>query len=377
MAPGTAGGPCHRLWLAGASPALPRGTWGTVQTRQRAGLARPRARPSPAPRSAWRLPVGVDADSRALCAVSARGRARRTRGQSGRPAREWSAHWASPGAGGGGWGGCRPVSLQGRGESSWRGGPVVARRPGAGGSEGANVRSPWEVTQPLLRVRQPLSGSCRRQALVPRQRLVLTPDPVLALPARGRSRELCRPCGRFQELSGNAEAATGLAFEEGPAGHVGAGSRDEGRGEGPLGTRGARLGAMGPGPSRRPWGGCPQAELDARWCSRSSREWPCGAWGLISGGGGCVSPAEAAWGGHSALPAPSPGQDGHAGPAYHPSPRSEGLVCRRLRRPPEGGLDPRAGVPSAVSRRAGGAHQGPASLSGCPRRAGGLRGREG
>lgn len=64
-------------------------------------------------------------------------------------------------------GGCRPVSLQGRGESSWRGGPVVARRPGAGGSEGANVRSPWEVTQPLLRVRQPLSGSCRRQALVP------------------------------------------------------------------------------------------------------------------------------------------------------------------------------------------------------------------
>lgn len=200
MVPGTAGGPCHRLWLAGASPGLPRGTWGTVQTRQRAGLARPRARPSPAPRSAWRLPAGVDADSRALCAVSARGRARRTRGQSGHPAREWSAHWASPGAGGGGRGGCRPVSLQGRGESSWRGGPVVARRPGAGGSEGANVRSPWEVTQPLLRVRQPLSGSCRRQALVPRQRLVLTPDPVLALP----------------------------------------------------------------GPSRRPWGGCPQAELDAR-----------------------------------------------------------------------------------------------------------------
>lgn len=264
MAPGTAGGPCHHLWLAGASPGLPRGTWGTVQTRQRAGLARPRARPSPAPRSAWRLPAGVDADSRALCAVSARGRARRTRGQSGRPAREWSAHWASPGAGGGGRGGCRPVSLQGRGESSWRGGPVVARRPGAGGSEGANVRSPWEVTQPLLRVRQPLSGSCRRQALVPRQRLVLTPDPVLALPARGRSRELCRPRGRFQELSGNAEAAKGLAFEEGPAGHVGAGSRDEGRGEGPLGTRGARPGAMGPGPSRRPWGGCPQTELDAR-----------------------------------------------------------------------------------------------------------------
>lgn len=200
----------------------------------------PRSRPARG--QAWRGHVPARPQHHALPGACqqvwtrTRGRARRTRGQSGHPAREWSAHWASPGAGGGGRGGCRPVSLQGRGESSWWGGPVVARRPGAGGSEGANVRSPWEVTQPLLRVRQPLSGSCRRQALVPRQRLVLTPDPVLALPARGRSRELCRPCGRFQELSGNAEAAKGLAFEEGPAGHVGAGSRDEGRCEGPLGT---------------------------------------------------------------------------------------------------------------------------------------------
>lgn len=347
MAPGTAGGPCHRLWLAGASPGLPRGTWGTVQTRQRAGLARPRARPSPAPRSAWRLPAGVDADSRALCAVSARGRARRTRGQSGRPAREWSAHWASPGAGGGGRGGCRPVSLQGRGESSWRGGPVVARRPGAGGSEGANVRSPWEVTQPLLRVRQPLSGSCRRQALVPRQRLVLTPDPVLALPARGRSRELCRPRGRFQELSGNAEAAKGLAFEEGPAGHVGAGSRDEGRGEGPLGTRGARPGAMGPGPSRRPWGGCPQTELDARTGAPGLRGSGRAERGGLLAGEGAACPRQRLPGGPQCAPSPQPGAGWARGPRLSPVTAERGARVQKAQETPRR----RAGPPSRRALR--------------------------
>lgn len=182
------------------------------------------------PRSAWHSLAGVDADLSALVCRECPRACEEDEGtigpSSARGAHTGRARRLEEGCGvGASEEGSAPETAETRGVQLARG-PTVTWSPGAGSARALTSAHCGRWPSPSS-VCASLRGSCWCQALVSGRRLVLTPESwhcPRSPPTGGRSRELCCPCGKFQEPSGNTKDVKGLAFEEGPAGRVGAGS---------------------------------------------------------------------------------------------------------------------------------------------------------